>query len=53
MAVERELDKVLSKFSSLQDHSSRNLEELIASIQNIQRELNEGNYFKAKIFDKF
>ena len=42
LAVEKELDRVLSKFNGLQDHSSKNLEELITSIQNVQRELNEG-----------
>lgn len=40
-AVEREVDRVLSKFGGLRDHSKKNLEELISSIQNIQRELNE------------
>lgn len=44
-AVEREVDRVLSKFGGLRDHSKKNLEELISSIQNIQRELNEGNHF--------
>lgn len=44
-AVEREVDRVLSKFGGLRDHSKKNLEELISSIQNIQRELNDGNYF--------
>lgn len=43
-AVEREVDRVLSKFGGLRDHSKKNLEELISSIQNIQRELNEGNH---------
>lgn len=44
-AVEREVDRVLSKFGGLRDHSKKNLEELISSIQSIQRELNDGNYF--------
>ena len=44
-AVEREVDRVLSKFGGLRDHSKKNLEELISSIQNIQRELNDGNHF--------
>lgn len=43
-AVEREVDRVLSKFGGLRDHSKKNLEELISSIQNIQRELNDGNH---------
>lgn len=33
--------RVLSKFGGLRDHSKKNLEELISSIQNIQRELND------------
>lgn len=45
-AVEREVDRVLSKFGGLRDHSKKNLEELISSIQNIQRELNDGNHFQ-------
>lgn len=44
-AVEREVDRVLSKFGGLRDHSKKNLEELISSIQSIQRELNDGNHF--------
>lgn len=42
LAVEREVERVLSKFSGLQDHSKKNLEDLISSIQSIQKELDEG-----------
>ena len=47
VAVEREVDRVLSKFGGLRDHSKKNLEELISSIQNIQRELNGGEIVKS------
>ncbi|GAB6019521.1 E3 ubiquitin-protein transferase rmnd5a [Chamberlinius hualienensis] len=39
LAVERELDKVLSKFGNLKDNSGRTLEELIQFVQDLQREL--------------
>ena len=42
LAVEKEVNKVTEKFSGLQQHYNRNLDELITSIQSIQRELNEG-----------
>lgn len=41
-AVEKEVNKVLEKFTGLQQHYDNNLDELMTSIQNIQRELNEG-----------
>ncbi|XP_041369149.1 E3 ubiquitin-protein ligase RMND5A-like [Gigantopelta aegis] len=40
-AVEREIDKVLSKFTCLQDHTNRTIGELINSIQSIRNELLE------------
>jgi membrane-associated HD superfamily phosphohydrolase len=43
-AVEKEVNKVLEKFTGLQQHYDNNLDELMTSIQNIQRELNEGKY---------
>ena len=43
-AVEKEVNKVLEKFTGLQRHYDNNLDELMTSIQNIQRELNEGKY---------
>ncbi|KAK7500770.1 hypothetical protein BaRGS_00008014 [Batillaria attramentaria] len=41
VAVERELDKLSSKFTSLHEHGQRSLEELINSIQSIKQELSE------------
>ncbi|XP_067656917.1 E3 ubiquitin-protein ligase RMND5A-like isoform X1 [Haliotis asinina] len=40
-AVEREIDRVLSKFTSLHNHSQRTVEELSTSIESLRRELNE------------
>ncbi|XP_078588339.1 LOW QUALITY PROTEIN: E3 ubiquitin-protein ligase RMND5A-like [Branchiostoma floridae x Branchiostoma japonicum] len=41
--VEREVDKVLSKFAAVGDHSSRTLQDLVEHISNIRKELSEGN----------
>ena len=44
LSVERELDKVLTKFTGLHDHSTNTIEDFISSIENIRRELAEGSY---------
>lgn len=41
-AVEKEVNKVLEKFTGLNQHYANNLDELTNSIQSIQKELNEG-----------
>lgn len=47
-AVEREIDRVLSKFTSLHNHSQRTVEELSTSIESLRRELNEGKIWNEK-----
>lgn len=42
VAVDRELDKVLSKFSGVQEHSVNTIDDFITSIENIRKELGEG-----------
>uniref|UniRef100_T1IIW7 RING-Gid-type domain-containing protein n=1 Tax=Strigamia maritima TaxID=126957 RepID=T1IIW7_STRMM len=41
IAVERELEKVLSKFGSIKDYTDKTLGDLIEYVCNLQRELNE------------
>ncbi|KAL5017184.1 hypothetical protein ScPMuIL_006773 [Solemya velum] len=41
LAVEREVDKVSSKFVSLRDHTENTVDELSSSIESIRNELNE------------
>lgn len=41
-AVEREVDKVLSKFGSINEHADRVLQELITYIENLKKELDNG-----------
>lgn len=41
IAVEREVDKVLSKFGALQEHSKKSLTELMDDVQDLNRQLNE------------
>lgn len=43
-SVEREVDKLLTKYFSLREHGQRSLKELINSIQSIKRELEEGMF---------
>ena len=42
-AVEKEVDRLAAKLTALHEHGQRSLEEFICSIQDIQRELSEGN----------
>jgi len=42
LAVEKEVQKVSSKFSSVNDNASKNLNELINYIQGIRQDLNDG-----------
>lgn len=41
-AVEREVDRVLSKFGSINEHASRILTELISYIESLKLELETG-----------
>lgn len=43
MAVEKEVDRLAAKLTSLHEHGQRSLEEFINAIQDIKRELSEGN----------
>ena len=42
LAVEREIDKVLTKFDDISGQSSESLDDLLNHIQGIKRELEEG-----------
>lgn len=42
LAVEREVDKVLSKFGSINDHADRTLGDLLAYIEGLKSELQNG-----------
>ena len=42
LTVEREIDKVLTKFGGLHDHSVDTIEDFITSLENIRKELAEG-----------
>ena len=42
LSVQRELDKVETKFTGLHDHYSNTIDDFISSIENIRRELAEG-----------
>ena len=42
LSVQRELDKVVTKFTGLHDHYSNTIEDFTSSIENIRRELAEG-----------
>lgn len=44
-AVEREVDKVLSKFSTINEHADRVISDLIVYIENLKKELENGEYF--------
>lgn len=37
--VDREVERVLSKFGQLKDHASKTLDDLISQLQNLQRDL--------------
>lgn len=39
MNVDREVERVLSKFGQLSEHASKTLDGLINSLQNLQRDL--------------
>ena len=44
LAVEREIDKVLTKFADIDRHATSTLQELLAYVQGIKQELHEGMY---------
>jgi len=43
-AVEREVDKVLSKFGAINEHAEAVLRDLINHIQTLKKDLEEGKY---------
>lgn len=49
IAVERELDRVLSKFSGLQEHDRKTLDDIAQYVQNIRRELVDGRYLNQEV----
>lgn len=44
LAVEKEVDKVLSKFGSINDHAGKVLCDLISYIENLRLELQNGKF---------
>lgn len=42
LAVEKEVDKVFSKFTGINEHASRTLNDLIVQIGNLKSELQNG-----------
>jgi len=47
--VEKEIDKILSKFTSIRDHGSRSIDETIELLSSIKPELEQGK-IEAKVF---
>ena len=45
MSVEREVDKVLQKLNDTASHTGESLEDAIAQVQVVSRELEDGRYF--------
>lgn len=41
IAVEREIDKVLSKFGGISDHAERVMRDICSHIENLKKELEE------------
>lgn len=44
-AVEREVDRVLSKFNDIHEHAGRTLSDLVAYISDLKRELENGEFW--------
>jgi len=44
-AVEKELEKLLSKFSYIDKHTANSLQELLTYVDGVKRELTEGQLF--------
>ena len=44
-AVEKELEKLLSKFSYIDKHTANSLQELLTYVDGVKRELIEGRLF--------
>lgn len=42
LAVEKEVDRVLSKFTGINDHAKRVLADLVVQIQNLKEEYQHG-----------
>lgn len=49
MAVEKDVDKVLTKFNGINEHSKRVLSELIDQINNLKEELQNGKFLCLKM----
>ena len=49
--VEKEIDKILSKFTSIRDHGSRSIDETIELLSSIKPELEQGKIkFEIKFY---
>lgn len=44
-AVEREVDKVLTKFGSINEHAGRTLSDIIGHIEALRKELSECKFY--------
>lgn len=44
LAVEREVDKVLTKFGGINEHADRVLGDLVSYIESLKNELGKGKY---------
>jgi len=47
-AVEKELEKLLSKFSYIDKHTANSLQELLTYVDGVKRELIEGQLFSSQ-----
>lgn len=45
IAVEKEIDKILSKFASIRENGSKNIEETIEFLSSIKPELEQGTHY--------
>lgn len=44
LAVEKEVDKLLTKFGGINEHAKRILPDLLSQIQNLKEEYHNGNF---------
>lgn len=50
-AVEKEVDKVITKFSSINEHSQRVLSDVTTFIEQLRKSIAEGGFLISKLFD--
>lgn len=52
-AVEKEVDKVITKFSSINEHSQRVLSDVTTFIEQLRKSIAEGGFLISKLFDTY